>query len=83
MTAEALRKGGPPRVRIAVSDTGRGVPPEIAERIFQLFMTTKSTGTGVGLAVVRKILERHGGSVRLEPADGGGSRFVIELPAAR
>jgi len=43
---------------------------------------TKPTGTGVGLAVVRKILERHGGSVRLEPADGAGSRFVVELPAA-
>jgi signal transduction histidine kinase len=73
---------GRPSVRIAVADTGPGVPPEIRERIFQLFMTTKPTGTGVGLAVVRKILERHGGAIRVEDAASGGARFVIELPAA-
>ena len=55
---------------------------EIRDRVFQLFMTTKATGTGVGLAVVRKILERHGGSVTLDPTVVRGTRFVLELPAA-
>jgi signal transduction histidine kinase len=45
-------------------------------------LTTKSGGTGVGLAVVRKIMERHGGRVTLEPSAGRGARFVLELPAA-
>ena len=69
-------------VKIVVGDSGPGVPPEMRDRIFQLFMTTKPTGTGVGLAVVKKILERHGGSIRLEDGDEPGARFVIELPAA-
>ena len=45
-------------------------------------MTTKSTGTGVGLAVVRKIIERHGGTIALEAAVPHGARFVLDLPAA-
>jgi len=69
--------------RIAVEDTGPGVPPEMRERIFTLFTTTKRTGTGVGLAVVRKIVERHGGTIAIEPAVSGGARFVIDLPAAQ
>jgi len=52
------------------------------QRIFQLFLTTKSTGTGVGLAVVRKIIERHGGTITVESGAPRGARFVIELPAA-
>ena len=67
--------------RIAVEDTGPGVPPEMRERIFTLFTTTKRTGTGVGLAVVQKIVERHGGTIAIESADSGGARFVIDLPA--
>jgi two-component system, NtrC family, sensor histidine kinase HydH len=74
--------GNPPLVRLGVQDEGPGVPPEVRDRIFQLFMTTKSGGTGVGLAVVRKIMERHGGRVTLEPSAGRGARFVLELPAA-
>src|SRR5262245_7459369 len=74
--------GSPPVVRLGVCDEGPGVPREVRDRIFQLFMTTKSSGTGVGLAVVRKIMERHGGRVTLDAAAGRGARFVLELPAA-
>ncbi|TMA37747.1 MAG: GAF domain-containing protein [Deltaproteobacteria bacterium] len=78
----AASSNGHGGVRIDVSDTGPGVPPEMRQRIFQLFLTTKSTGTGVGLAVVRKIIERHGGTIAVEQGAPRGARFVIELPAA-
>ncbi len=69
-------------VRVEVVDSGPGVPAALRERIFQLFMTTKATGTGVGLAVARKIIDRHGGRVSIDPAPGPGARFVVELPVA-
>ena len=83
VTIDARVGGGNPGVvRIGVQDEGPGVPPEVRDRIFQLFMTTKSRGTGVGLAVVRKIMERHGGCVTLDPSVSRGARFVLEVPAA-
>lgn len=74
---------GVPRVRLDVVDDGPGIPRDLRERVFQLFMTTKPTGTGVGLAVARKIVERHGGTIRLADGDPGGTRFEIELPCAQ
>ncbi|HEY3445322.1 MAG TPA: GAF domain-containing protein [Myxococcales bacterium] len=69
------------RVHIEVEDTGPGVPPELAERIFEPFFTTKAAGTGLGLAVVKRIAEAHRGEVRLEPSPPGkGARFVLVLP---
>ena len=83
ITISAAASGnGLGRVRLGVTDTGPGVAPEMRQRIFQLFMTTKSTGTGVGLAVVRKIIERHGGTITVEAAERRGARFDVELPAA-
>jgi signal transduction histidine kinase len=73
--------GGRARARIAVTDTGPGVPAAQHDRIFRLFATTKSSGTGVGLAVARKIVERHGGTLRLETEAPAPARFAIELPA--
>lgn len=70
------------RVRLSVADTGGGIPPELRERMFTLFATSKPHGTGVGLAVVRKIVERHGGTIAVEDVRPHGSRFVIDLPAA-
>jgi signal transduction histidine kinase len=74
---------GVPRVRLEIADDGPGVPRELRERVFQLFMTTKATGTGVGLAVARKIVERHGGTIRLDDGVAGGTRFVVELPCVQ
>ena len=67
-------------VGIAVCDRGPGVAPEHAERIFQLFQRAvgrEVEGTGAGLAIVRQIAERHGGSAWVESREGGGSQFVV------
>jgi signal transduction histidine kinase len=65
---------------VEVSDSGPGVPAELRPRIFEPFFTTKATGTGLGLAVVRRIVEGHGGSVALAPPGAGGATFVLQLP---
>ena len=67
---------------VEVSDSGPGVPAELRPRIFEPFFTTKATGTGLGLAVVRRIAEGHGGSVALVPQGEGGAAFVLKLPLA-
>jgi two-component system NtrC family sensor kinase len=68
-------------VRIAVADTGAGMPPETLTDIFTLFVSTKgSRGTGLGLTVSRKILREHGGDIRAESTEGSGSTFTLEFP---
>jgi two-component system, NtrC family, sensor kinase len=73
------------RIEILVKDTGPGIPGEIAESIFEPFATTKpqGQGTGLGLFIVRSIIEECGGSVTLAPFDGGGAAFHLTLPAHR
>jgi signal transduction histidine kinase len=76
-----------PRAEIQVCDRGPGVPPDMRQRIFEPFFrmpghAEQDGGVGLGLALVKQIAERHGGSVRCEARAGGGSCFVIELPAA-
>ncbi len=66
-------------VDVEVADDGPGVPLEARDRIFEPFFTTHSTGSGLGLANVRKVAEAHGGSIALAPGDAG-ARFVITLP---
>jgi signal transduction histidine kinase len=68
-------------IRISVSDNGPGVPDGVAERVFQPFFTTKAQGTGLGLALVQKIVVTHNGRVTVATGDGGGARFVVTLPA--
>jgi two-component system sensor histidine kinase HydH len=65
-----------------VSDSGPGVPVELRPRIFEPFFTTKATGTGLGLAVVRRTAEGHGGSIALAKVGQGGATFVLKLPLA-
>lgn len=69
-------------VRVAVVDRGAGVPDGVAARIFEPFFTTKPTGTGLGLSVVKRIAESHGGRIELSSEVGRGSTFALLLPMA-
>jgi len=66
-------------VRIGVSDEGPGVDPSVRARLFEPLVTTRQKGIGLGLALVKRIVERHGGTVAYEPG-GKGARFVVRLP---
>ena len=69
-------------VRVEVWDNGPGVPPDLGERVFDLFVTTKSpAGKGIGLALCRDIVERHGGTISFESEPGRGTAFIVTLPA--
>ncbi len=68
-------------VTVEVEDTGPGVDTTTARRLFEPLITTKEKGIGLGLALVKRIVERHGGSVAYEERTGGGARFTVRLPA--
>jgi signal transduction histidine kinase len=70
---------GRPCAEIVVQDTGPGIPADIVDKVFQPFFTTKATGTGLGLAVVRRIVEGHGGTIDLGRASAG-AEFRLRLP---
>lgn len=97
LVVNALRHGRPPvdvevredrkRVLLSVRDHGDGLPKGEETRVFEPFYrpagrSEATGGWGLGLALVRQIAEHHGGSVRVEPAEGGGARFVVDLPRA-
>jgi signal transduction histidine kinase len=67
------------RLRLSVSDAGRGVPEGIREHLFEPFATGRPDGTGLGLAIVREVAEAHGGSARVQHRDGG-STFTLDIP---
>jgi signal transduction histidine kinase/HAMP domain-containing protein len=75
--------GGHDGVAIEVKDRGEGIPEDVRARIFDLFYSTKERGTGLGLALTREIVLAHGGEVRCDPREGGGTVFTIWLPADR
>jgi signal transduction histidine kinase len=68
-------------IRLQVVDAGPGIAPDIAERLFTPFASTKPTGTGLGLSISRRIIEEHGGTIRAENRPAGGACFTITLPA--
>ncbi|MEO7433546.1 MAG: ATP-binding protein [Dokdonella sp.] len=67
-------------IELSVNDNGPGLPPEFGDRWFEPYTTSKARGTGLGLAVVKKIVEEHGGSVRAENDIQGGATFTLRLP---
>jgi two-component system sensor kinase FixL len=69
-------------VEISVADSGTGIAPDIASRLFQPFVTTKVQGMGIGLSISRTIIESHGGQITVEPNEGGGTLFRFTLRRA-
>ena len=76
------RATGDGAVEVVVSDTGSGITPEQIPRIFDPFYSTKTGGTGLGLAFTLQVLKEHGGSIQCESVPGRGTTFVVRLPAA-
>jgi len=68
------------RLELTVSDTGQGIPPELLPKIFDPFITTKSDGNGLGLAVVYSIIQAHHGTIHVESRPGAGATFTVRLP---
>ena len=80
--ATRLTEHGPAdqTVEVTVADEGCGIPPDKLETIFNPFVTTKQDGVGLGLAIVAKIVDGHGGKMTVESEPGAGSTFRISLP---
>ncbi len=74
---------GDNEVRLSVRDHGTGIRTEVHERLFDRFFTTKEQGLGMGLAIVRSIVESHGGEIRAENVPDGGARFYFTLPVKK
>lgn len=78
ITTSADQENG---VEVTISDTGPGLPPEVAARIFHPFVTTKEKGMGIGLSICQSIIEAHGGRIWATPNETGGVAFHFRLPA--
>jgi len=78
--AVALARTAGIGVSLTVTDTGPGIAPGVLARLFEPFVSTKDTGTGLGLNVCRRVARDHGGDVRGENVPGGGARFTVTLP---
>ncbi len=89
---EAMPEGGRLEVEVGragddsvviVSDTGPGIPPEIRDKIFNLYFTTKKSGSGIGLAMTFQVLQLHNGTIGVASEPGRGTTFTLQLPALR
>jgi signal transduction histidine kinase len=76
----AVRAEENDEVRVTVTDTGRGIPPELLDKIFEPFYSSRDKGTGLGLAIVFNIVQKHHGAIRVASEVGRGTSFTIELP---
>jgi signal transduction histidine kinase len=81
VTSSLVMRGDIEYVRVDVSDTGSGIPPQILEKIFTPFYTTKAQGTGLGLPICNKLVKLHKGDIRVTSDDRNGTIFTVELPS--
>ena len=88
---QAMPQGGELRIECAVaeedaeiriSDTGVGIPPELRDKIFRLYYTTKPDGSGIGLAMTFRIVQLHDGAIDFTSEPGKGTTFVLRLPVS-
>jgi len=77
---ETDAEGGRRLLEAAVADTGVGIPPQIREKIFSPFYTTRTQGTGLGLSITRKIIEQEGGTITVASEPGKGASFTVRIP---
>ncbi len=82
LRGDAAVHGAPdgPAVRVVISDTGQGIPPERLPRIFDPFYTTKEKGLGLGMAITHRIIEDHKGTIDVQSQVGLGTTFTVHLP---
>jgi PAS domain S-box-containing protein len=80
ISCKVAQCGTDPAVMITIADDGSGMTQEIADQIFEPFFTTKQKGTGLGMAIVYRIMTAHGGSVMARPLEHGGSQIVLLFP---
>jgi signal transduction histidine kinase len=68
---------------VSIRDNGPGIDAATAQKVFEPFFTSRSNGTGLGLAVTKKLVERHGGTIELHSIPGHGAEFVLTFPRQR
>ena len=78
ITLQAIVEPGP-SVCLSLIDTGKGIPPETLDKIFEPFFSTKSTGSGLGLPTTKRIIEAHGGEISVQSEVGKGTKFTVRL----
>jgi two-component system sensor histidine kinase HydH len=80
ITLQAAVSADRTTVNLSVIDTGKGIPADRIERIFEPFFSTKSTGSGLGLPTTKRIIEAHGGTITVQSEVGKGTKFTVTLP---
>jgi nitrogen fixation/metabolism regulation signal transduction histidine kinase len=79
---ELSTRSTPTEFHLTVSDNGCGIPEQVLARVFEPYMTTKTKGTGLGLPIVKKIIEEHGGKITIANKISGGTQVNVSLPLA-
>ena len=81
--SRAEQKGKQEQIQVSIKDTGSGIPPELATRLFVPFMTTKPEGTGLGLAITARIIQEHRGRIKVESEVNKGTTFKVMFPVSK
>jgi len=77
---EYVKEKIPKRIKITISDTGKGISRDVLDKVFDPFFSTKTAGSGLGLTVAKEILKRHNGTIGIQSEVGKGTTFIVRLP---